>query len=257
MPAHAIKLSSVSAQEQIFPDLSPAVSQALKEVAFTITYPSGAVLFLEGQGPRGIFIVRRGRVKLSVSGSNGKVLILRIAESDDILGVSAAVSARGYEATAETQGPCDISFIRQSDFQRLMRIHHELPLLVAQQLSRDYDAACREIRNVLLSESTAEKLARLLLGWLDQNEESRNSGRIKFTITHEEIGRMIGTSRETVSRVLGDFRRRGLIQQDYSTLVIRSRTALEALIPTCRFVKPRVPGPALTSRPRNRPLFMG
>ncbi|HMK30873.1 MAG TPA: Crp/Fnr family transcriptional regulator [Terriglobales bacterium] len=230
MAAHAIKVGSVSSIDQLFPDLTPAVSAALEEAAFTTAYPSGAVLFVEEQSSRGVFIVRRGRVKLSVSGSDGKVLILRIAEAGELLGVSAAVSARGYEATAETQGPCEVSFIRQNDLQRLMRIHKELPLWVAQQLSRDYDSTCREIRHLVLSESATEKLARLLVDWLNQNEESRNPGRMKFTLTHEEIGQMIGTSRETVTRVLGGFKRRHLIQQNGATLVIPNRHALESLI---------------------------
>ncbi|HXZ81787.1 MAG TPA: Crp/Fnr family transcriptional regulator [Terriglobales bacterium] len=230
MAAHAIKVNAVPQSGQMFPELPSEISQALDEVAFTTTYPSGAVLFVEEQAPRGIFIVRRGRVKLSVSGSDGKVLILRIAEPGELLGVSAAVSARGYEATAETQGPCEVSFIRQADLQRLMRVHRELPLWVAQQLSRDYDATCREIRHLVLSESATEKLARLLVDWLDQNEEARNPGRMKFTLTHEEIGQMIGTSRETVTRVLGGFKRRRLIQQNGATLVIPNRDALESLI---------------------------
>jgi CRP/FNR family cyclic AMP-dependent transcriptional regulator len=216
--------------DKTFSDLPPAVADAVEQEALTTTYPTGAVLFAEGQAPRGVFIVRRGRVKLSICGSDGRTLILRIVDAGCPLGVAAVVSGRQYEATAETQEPCEISFLRQSDLLRLMRLHGELALWVTQHISQDYASTCREIRDLILSDSASEKLARLLVGWLDQNTTSRNPSHVKLALTHEEIGQMIGSSRETVSRLLAGFKKQRLIQQSGSTLVIPDRIALESLI---------------------------
>jgi CRP/FNR family cyclic AMP-dependent transcriptional regulator len=217
-------------RDKTFCDLSPAVAEALEQEALTTSYPTGAVLFAEGQAPRGVFIVRRGRVKLSVCGSDGRTLILRIVEAGGALGVAAVVAGYKYEATAETQEPCEISFLRQSDLLRLMRQYGELALWVTQHISQDYASTCREIRDLILSDSASEKLARLLVGWLDQNSEARNPSQMKLALTHEEIGQMIGTSRETVSRLFAGFKKQHLIQQTGATLVIPSRIALESLI---------------------------
>jgi CRP/FNR family transcriptional regulator, cyclic AMP receptor protein len=216
--------------DKTFCDLPPAVADALEQEALTTTYPTGAVLFAEGQAPRGVFIVRRGRVKLFICGSDGRTLILRIVDAGCPLGVAAVVSRRQYEATAETQEPCEISFLRHSDLLRLMRLQGELALWVTQHISEDYASTCREIRDLILSDSASEKLARLLVGWLDQNTEARNPSQMKLASTHEEIGQMIGSSRETVSRLFADFRKQRLIQQSGSTLVIPDRVALESLI---------------------------
>jgi CRP/FNR family cyclic AMP-dependent transcriptional regulator len=220
----------VAAAEKNPGDLSPVIAAALEQEAITTTYPTGAVLFAEGQSPRGVFIVRRGRVKLSICGSDGRTLILRIVEPGCPLGVAAVVSGRPYEATAETQEPSEISFLRHSDLLRLMRLHGELALWVTQHISADYATTCREIRDLILSDSASEKLARLLVGWLDQNTQARNPSQMKLALTHEEIGQMIGTSRETVSRLFAGFKKQHLIQQSGSTLVIPSRVALEHLI---------------------------
>ncbi|MFZ2084039.1 MAG: cyclic nucleotide-binding domain-containing protein, partial [Candidatus Sulfotelmatobacter sp.] len=134
-------------------DLPPVVAEALEQEAVTTTYPTGAVLFAEGQVPRGIFVVRRGRVKLSICGSDGRTLILRMVEAGHPLGVAAVVSGRQYEATAETQEPSEISFLRQSDLLRLMRLHGDLALWVTQHISQDYASTCREIRDLILSDS--------------------------------------------------------------------------------------------------------
>ncbi len=211
-------------------DFPLSLVDALEREAITTTYPTGAVLFAEAQAPRGVFIVRRGRVKLSICGSDGRTLILRIVDAGCPLGVAAVVSGRPYEATAETQEPCEVSFLRQCDLLRLMRLHGELALWVTQHISQDYAGTCREIRDLILSDSASEKLARLLVGWLDQNTDAQNPSQMKMALTHEEIGQMIGTSRETVSRLFAGFKKQHLIQQNGCTLVIPNRLALESLI---------------------------
>jgi len=210
--------------------LPAAVSDALEKVTLTNSYPTGAVLFAEGQAARGIYIVRRGRVKLSVCARDGKTLIMRIATAGEMLGVAAVISAREYEATAAALEPSEITFIRQSDVLRFMRLYPEFALQVTQHLSHDYTSTCREIRDLMLSDSASEKLARLLVGWLDQNAQSQHPEQMKLALTHEEIGQMIGSSRETVTRILAGFKKQHLIQQNGATLVVPDRIALESLI---------------------------
>jgi CRP/FNR family cyclic AMP-dependent transcriptional regulator len=231
MATHVVNTPQKSVpSDKNFCDLPPAIAEALEQEAITTTYPTGAVLFAEGQAARGVFIVRRGRVKLSICGSDGRTLILRMVEPGCPLGVASVVSGRPYEATAETQEPSEISFLRHSDLLRLMRQHGELALWVTQHISQDYAATCREIRDLILSDSASEKLARLLVGWLDQNALAGKPSQVKLALTHEEIGQMIGTSRETVSRLFAGFKKQHLIQQNGSTLVIPNRMALESLI---------------------------
>jgi CRP/FNR family transcriptional regulator, cyclic AMP receptor protein len=230
MATQAMNQSQSAVAEKAFSDFSPVVSEALEQVALTTSYPTGAVLFAEGQAARGVFIIRKGRVKLSICGSDGRTLILRMAEAGRAIGVASVVSGRPYEATAEVQEPAEISFVRNCDLLRLMHAHGELALWVTQHISQDYATTCREIRDLILSDSASEKLARLLMGWLDQNTKSKNPAQMKLALTHEEIGQMIGSSRETVSRLLAGFKKQHIIQQNGSTLVIPSRVALESLI---------------------------
>jgi len=221
---------SVPTAQTAFGDLPAAVVHSLETVSLVNSYPTGTILFSEGQSVRGMYIVQRGRVKLSVCASDGRTLILRIVEAGEALGVASTIGNREYEATAEAQEPCEITFIRQSDVMRLMRSHGEFALWVTQHLSHDYNATCREIRTLMLSGSAGEKLARLLVGWLDDHADPRTPGRMKMVLTHEEIGQMIGTSRETVTRLFAGFKKQRLIQQEGATLVVANRMALESLI---------------------------
>jgi len=188
------------------------------------------VLFSEGEASRGIYLVQRGRIKLSVCASDGRTLILRIVEAGEALGVAAAIGSREYEATAEAQEPCEVSFLRNSDLVRMMRSHGEFALWITQHLSHDYNSTCHEIRTLMLSGSASEKLARLLVDQLDRRAEAKTPTRMKLTLTHEEIGQMIGTSRETVTRLFAGFKKQKLIEQEGATLVVANRMGLESLI---------------------------
>jgi len=230
MATASTRVGNLNATERMFSDLPPAILRDLEAVTMTNSYPTGAILFGEGEASRGIYCVVRGRIKLSVCASDGRTLILRLCDPGEALGVAATIARREYEASAETLEPCEVSFIRQADILRLMRAHGELALWVTRHLSNNYNSTCREIRNLMLSESASEKLARLLVGWLDRNADAEKPCQMTLAMTHEEIGQMIGTSRETVTRLFAGFRRQHLIQLKGSTLLVPNRTALESMI---------------------------
>lgn len=216
--------------EGFFCHFSQDALQALESIKLTNTYPKGAVLFFEGQSPRGVFMLCRGRVKVSICSADGKMLILRIAEPGEMLGLSAVVSDLLYKATAETLEACQVNFIRKDDFLRFLREHPEACFRVAQHLSQNYHTAYVQIRSLGLSHSALEKLARLLLDWCEGSGTRTEQGiRLKLGLTHEEIAKLIGTSRETVSRLFGELKGRETIHLKGSTLIVRDMAALEAI----------------------------
>lgn len=223
-------LACPNREDRLFCNLPPAATKRLSEITAASTYPKGATLFVEGQNPRGVFIVCSGRVKLSTSSADGKTLILRIADQGEVLGLAAAVSGKPYQATAEVLEPAQANFIARPDFLQLLREHGEAALRVAQQLSENYHFALSEMRNIGLSHSAGEKLARFLLDWSAEHTGEKGEIRLKLTLTHEEIAQTIGASRETVTRLFADFKKRQLIEIKGSTLVIHNRAALEDLL---------------------------
>lgn len=214
-----------------FCQLSPAALKAFEDLKLTGVYPKGATLFFEGDNPRGVYLLCRGRVKLSVSSADGRVLILRIAGPGELLGLSATVSDLPYKATAEALEPCQVSFIRKGEFLGFLREHGEACFKIAQLLSRNYHAAYMQIRSLGLSNSALEKLAKLLLEWCAGSGKGTEQGiRLKVGLTHEEIAEMIGTSRETVSRLFSELKGRQTIYTQGSTLIVRDKAALESLM---------------------------
>jgi len=213
-----------------FCGLSTDVLKLLSSASHLSTYPGGAVLFVEGQTPRGAFVLCSGKAKLSTTSRDGKVLILKIAEAGEVLGLSAVIAGEPFELTAETAGPCQINFIEREALVRLIEKNGEFGLHASQALSREFQSAYRDIHDLVLARSSAGKLARLLLSWTPIREQFEPPEvRVRASLTHEEMAQMIGSSRETVTRLLSDLKKKEFIRLDGSTLVIRNRTALEAL----------------------------
>ena len=212
-----------------FCGFSPVVMRALNLVSHHSILPGGALLFVEGQSPRGIFVLCSGRVKLSTTSKEGKVLILKHAEAGEPLGLSAAISGTNYEMTAETAAPCQINFVDRKDLLNLLQYESEVGVRAAQWLSRDFQAAYRDMHDLVLARSSAGKLARLLLSCAPLQIPEADEVRLRSPMTHEEMAQRIGSSRETVTRLLSDLKKKQLIRLDGSTLVIRNRTDLEAL----------------------------
>jgi CRP/FNR family transcriptional regulator, cyclic AMP receptor protein len=217
--------------ERLFCNMSESAVEALDSVKFTGLYPKGSLLFVEGEEPRGIFILCSGRAKLTTSSTEGKTLIVKIAEPGEVLGASATILGKPYEVSAETIEPSQLNFIKRDDFLKYLNTHAEACLHTAQQLSEKYHSAQREIRSLGLSQTTSEKLARLLLDWCDRGGEQTTKGiRLKVLLTHEEIAQMIGTTRETVTRLLSDFKKKKIIDVKGSSLFVLSRPSLEHLV---------------------------
>ncbi len=207
---------------------SQGVLQSLNEISHKSTLPAGAILFVEGQAPRGMFILCSGKVNLSTTSREGKTLILKAAMPGEALGLSAAISGMGYETTAETATPCQLNFIDRRHFLELLQAHSEIGVHTAQCLSRDFRMAHRDIHDLVLTRSSAGKLARLLLSHFPEQETERAT-RARSPMTHEEMAQRIGASRETVTRLLSNLRKKRLIRLDGPTFIIRDRPALEAL----------------------------
>jgi len=188
----------------LFCNLSQTTLAALDEITFTSVYPKGSVLFVEGEQPRGVFVLCSGRAKLTTSSSEGKTLILKLIEPGEILGASASILGKPYEVSAETLEPSQVNFIKRDAFLRFLGAHAEACMNTAQQLSEKYHSAQREIRSLGLSQSTSEKLARLILDWSVRGETTAAGVRHRRSAPARRRSAANPTSRRaatTISRI--------------------------------------------------------
>jgi CRP-like cAMP-binding protein len=160
-----------------FCQLSSDVLRSFSASSHLTTYPGGAILFVEGQKPRGAFVLCSGKVKLSTTSREGKVLILKIVEPGEVMGLSAVISGEAYEITAETLGPCLVNFVEREGLLRLMEQSGELGLRSAQAVSREFQYAYREIHELVLAKSSSGE-TRTTPAFLGKRTNSRSRARI-------------------------------------------------------------------------------
>jgi CRP/FNR family transcriptional regulator len=221
-------LSCPVREEHLFCNLPVPAVRMLNDIKSTAVYPRSAMLFIEGQQPRGVFVLCTGKAKLSTSSTEGKTIITKISEPGDVLGLNATISNRPYEVTAEMIEPGQANFIARDAFLQFLREYGEVAVRVAEQLSRNYYTAYEEIRTLGLASSPSERFAKLLLEW--SSASNGDPLQLKLTLTHEEIGEMIGATRETVTRLFSEFKKRQLLQLKGASLIIRNKGALEKMV---------------------------
>jgi CRP/FNR family cyclic AMP-dependent transcriptional regulator len=216
-----------SAAGEFFKQLSPEALRDFESMQYHSSYAGGSILFLEKHTPTAVYIVLEGQVKLSMSSSEGRRLILRVAKAGEIIGLNSAITGHPFDVTAETVHGAKIATIRTPDFMGFLLRYPAAYQNVVRQLSTDYNNACEQLRTVGLSPNAQKKLARLLLEWCAAGQQTDRGTRVKVSLTHEEIGEFIGATRETVTRTLSEFKHQHLVALNGSTMMIPNRVALE------------------------------
>lgn len=213
-----------------FSALSSEALTGFDKMAMEFTYVRGNQLFGEGDQPKYVYIVRSGRVKISVSSREGRTMILRIAEAGQVLGLSAALSMSEHEVTAEALEPCRVRAILVSDFLKFLQAYPEAAMEATRCVLSEYKVVFNDVCRLGLPATVAGRLANLLLDWLSiRSQNGHDDARFIVPLTQEEIAGMTGTSRETVSRLMNQFEREKLICVKGAAVTVLQPAALAQL----------------------------
>lgn len=215
--------------ENSFWSISRESLEAFDKIKHTSVFPADTVIFVEGQSAGGVFVLKEGRAKLSTSSPEGKTLILRIADPGEVLGLHASITGMPHGMTVATMQPCTLDFVSRENFRAFLRGHTDAALRVTQILSEEcmeaYELAC----TMGLSHSVSERFARFLLDTAAHGQVKDGRVHARLALTHEEMSQVVGTSRETITRLLSEFKKKEMVELKGSTLTICNRPALKNL----------------------------
>jgi CRP-like cAMP-binding protein len=187
------------------------------------------VVYLPGDPGQSIYFVNGGRIKISKVTRDGKELTLAYRGPGEIFGELVMIDGGPREEMAEAMENALISEIERGEFEKIVQkegmVGFRLTKIVAQRR--------REVENKieqLLFKDVNAKLAELLLRLAtDYGIEDSRGTLVSLKITHQEMANLIGSTRETVSLTLSQFKRRGLIQTDGRKVILADREGLRAL----------------------------
>jgi CRP/FNR family transcriptional regulator len=153
--------------------------------------------------------------------------MLRMAQPGDVLGLNSVLRNCSYDTTVKTLEPCRTDFICRTELIELMQQSQAGVQALLQILSQELTEVTDRAKLLLLPQTVSGRLARLLLEWSDEN--GSDTSRLDRVFTHEEIAQMIGSSRETVTRLLATLIRQQAIHVTSDSILIRDRLALEKI----------------------------
>ncbi len=211
-----------------FCDLSPATLAAFEAIKITIPYYAGALLYAEGDQPRGVYLLCQGRVKLTI-GSDDRTLVAAMCMPGQILGLPSCISNQPYQFTAEVMEPCQVNFARREDFMRFLENFPEAGSRAAQRVGENVHDVLNLIHTIGLAHSATERLARFFLLLSNNVDTTDRELRLSLAFTQRELAQTIGATRETACRVLNIFKKMNVVTLEGSTVVIHNRPALREL----------------------------
>jgi CRP/FNR family transcriptional regulator len=192
-------------------------------------YQKDDYLFLEGEAPEALYVVRTGKVKVVRHSTDGKDVVLRVCSTGQLLGTVAIFDGGGYPGTAQAIEDCSALVIARNDCLTLVNRFPVFALAVINDLGGRLRSSAEQIRSLAV-ERVEQRIARTLLKLADSAGADTPDGRvIEMPLTRQDVADMTGTTVETAIRVMSKFRRNNLIRTRRGKVVLVELPALREL----------------------------
>jgi len=219
-------------QTPVFSALPEETQKRLERIAEQRPYRRRQVVHFADQAGDFIYLLCTGRVKVSRVSEQGREVTLYLIEGNQVFGETGLVGEnQPYELMAETLEDSLVAVFRRSDIINALneapRAATDMLKLVSERRSQAESAVAD-----LVFLDVPKRLAKLLLKLHDAHgsKTPRTGTLIKAKFTHQELANMIGSTRETTTLILNDFKRQGSIDFTGRKIVVRSRTELEEIL---------------------------
>lgn len=205
----------------LFSGLSDSAYDHLTQVTTRKSYPKDTTLVEENEMGETMYMIISGKVKVTNIGPDGKEVILSVLGGGEFFGEMSLLDHEPRSATVVTMEKTEMMLLRRKDFLNLLENNKEILSKLLATLSSRLRHANAQIKSLALLDVLG-RIARLFLDLADKHGRKLLDGSVVFRRpTHQEIASMVGTSRETVSRMIGDLSRDGYIKISGKDIIIR------------------------------------
>jgi CRP/FNR family cyclic AMP-dependent transcriptional regulator len=181
-----------------------------------------SIVIAAGDPTDSLYIILSGRLKVMMSDADGKEVILSMLGPGEFFGEMGLIDDNPRSASVVAVEPCDLLVITRRDFRKCMADNLEMAMAVMRGLVRRLREADRKIGSLALLDVYG-RVARLLL---DMSETVDGQKMVTRRLPKQDIAKMIGASREMVSRVMKDLQTGGYIEMRGSTILLRDNIVL-------------------------------
>jgi CRP/FNR family transcriptional regulator, cyclic AMP receptor protein len=204
----------------IFSELTDADFASLGRLTSRRRFPKDTVVFFENEEGDSFFMILEGRVKVTILGDDGREVILSMLGPGDFFGEMALLDNEPRSATAIAVEETELLSLHRTDFQTVLTDNRSITSALIKVLTARLRRANHQISTLALLDVYG-RVARVIVDMAREEGRRLRDGRIAFRrATHQEIANRIGTTRETVTRMLKDLERQGLIHIEGKEIVV-------------------------------------
>lgn len=201
----------------------------LKKNMVTHIYKKGETLFREGSYPTGIYYITKGKVKKYKTDREGREQIFYVCKSGELLGYHALISEEQYTDSSSTLEESTISFIPKDDFLKAIQVSPILSNRLLKCMSHEFGVLVNSI-TIFAQRTVRERLALSLLILRDKYKKEESNGKpVELTLSRDDLAKMVGTARETLTRLLHDFKAENLIEINGKKIILRKPLVLSKI----------------------------
>lgn len=212
--------TEVLAKVPLFSGLPEEERERLGALLRVRRYARGEVIFLEGDQGTSLCLIAEGRIRIQLTGTDGREVVINVYGPGEIFGEMALLDGEPRSADAIAQDAARVFWLQRDDFAAFLDSHPHAAMTMLASLSRRLRHTTRVVQDATFRDVPA-RLARVLLDLAARHGQAVEPGiRIENRLTQGELAAMVGASRETVNRALRGFEQRGLIRWDANRILI-------------------------------------
>ncbi len=189
-------------------------------------YPKGSYIITEGEPGEALFIILSGRVKIFKNSPDGREQILNILRGGSVFAEVVLFDSGGYPASAQALEDTALGMLRTRDMEVMLEKHPILAIKLLRIMSARLRRAQGLIGDLALQDAYGRLAALLLRAAWQQGRKTEEGIEIDLPLTRQELASMVGTTRETVARILSRFQREGVLRVQKHKITIHSREKL-------------------------------
>lgn len=212
----------------IFSQLKDEDLEKIMSITIEKKYNKGSIIFMEGDKGEAFYFIKSGKIKIYRSSKDGKELILNIYGKNNVFAEVTIFNDVSYPATAEVIEDAVVGMILNSDLEKLIKVNSELGLNLIKVLNKRLYNAQLKLKQIALND-TYSRTAQAIIRLAEEHGKNKSEGaELKLELSRQELANMIGTARETVSRILSQFKKEGAIEISGKRIVIKDIKKLKS-----------------------------
>ena len=221
---------SILKEIPLFAGLGEDLLLKIEAISIEKSYKKGEIIILQDTSVEGLYILVSGRLRINRSSEDGRVKVLAILSPGDIIGEMSLLDDESASATVETMEDSRLILIRKEDFQAMLLRYPLVTIEIARILGRRLRSADKEIEELAFY-SVKNRLIEALIDLANRHSERTSSGiRVSLRITHQDLADMVGSSRETITRIMNLLERDQLIVNEGGYIVIKDINRLKTYL---------------------------